>query len=102
MRGRFAAPVEGNRNIPFIPAAHLVSELRADVLKKEKAIRNISFRIQLDNTFRQGQIFDVYNTETITPGYALLNMGFSTDIYEKKKNIAKFQSQRVSISVGKK
>ena len=88
VRGRFAKAVEGNRNIPFIPAAHLVSELRADVLKKEKSIRNISLRIQLDNTFRQGQIFDVYNTETVTPGYALLNTGISADIYARKKNVA--------------
>ncbi|ULQ52593.1 TonB-dependent receptor [Flavihumibacter fluvii] len=88
VRGRFATPIEGNRNIPFIPAAHWVSELRADFLRKEKLVRNLSLRLQLDGTFAQGQVFDVYETETKTPGYALLNAGLSADISTKKRTVA--------------
>jgi iron complex outermembrane recepter protein len=88
VRGRFNTAIEGNRNIPFIPAAHWVSELRGDFLKKETFIRNLSLRLQLDNTFAQRKIFNVFNTETATGGYALLNAGCSADIFGKKKTIA--------------
>lgn len=88
VRGRFTTPVEGNRNIPFIPAAHWVSELRADLLKKERLFRNLSVRLQLDNTFSQRDVFDVYDTETPTPGYALVNAGISSDISNKKRTVA--------------
>ncbi|MBZ5858194.1 TonB-dependent receptor [Flavihumibacter profundi] len=88
VRGRFAEGIEGNRNIPFIPAAHWVAELRADLLKKEVLFSHLSLRVQLDNTFQQNNIFDVYNTETRTPGYALVNAGVSTDLMTNKKTRA--------------
>jgi iron complex outermembrane receptor protein len=83
VRGRFTDPIEQNNNIPFIPAAHWLTEFRADLLKKARGISNFSIRVQVDNTFRQFQVFDVYNTETRTPGYTLVNAGMSTDIQSK-------------------
>jgi iron complex outermembrane recepter protein len=88
VRGRFGTAIEGSHNIPFIPAAHWVSELRGDFLKKETLVRNLSLRLQLDNTFAQNKIFTAFNTETATGAYVLLNAGFSADIYGKKKTLA--------------
>jgi iron complex outermembrane receptor protein len=88
VRGRFREGIEGNRNIPFMPAAHWVSEIRADFEGESKFIGNLSLKLQFDNTFRQSDVFTVYNTETITGGYSLLNAGFSTSILSKKKSIA--------------
>ncbi len=88
VRGRFREGIEGNRNIPFMPAAHWVSEIRADFEGESKFIGNLSLKLQFDNTFRQTEVFTVYNTETVTGGYLLLNAGFSTSIHSKKKSIA--------------
>ena len=88
VRGRFREGIEGNRNIPFMPAAHWVSEIRADFEGESKFIGNLSLKLQFDNTFRQTKVFTVYNTETVTGGYLLLNAGFSTSIHSKKKSIA--------------
>jgi iron complex outermembrane receptor protein len=88
VRGRFADPIEDNRNIPFIPAAHWLTEFRADLLKNAKRISNLSLRLQVDNTFRQFQVFDVYNTETRTPGYSLINAGMSADLKSNGKTRA--------------
>lgn len=88
VRGRFSDGVEGNRNIPFIPAGRWLSELRGDFLKKGKTFRNLSLRFQLDNTLAQKKIFDVFNTETITAAYTLLNAGLSADLFAGKKNFA--------------
>lgn len=79
-RGRFAEAIEASKNIPFIPAARLISELRCNFNKPSKAIANFYAKIELDNTFRQSNIFTAYNTETVTPGYTLLNAGVGTDI----------------------
>lgn len=88
VRGRFADPIENNHNIPFIPAAHWLTEFRADLLKQAKGICNVSLRFQIDNIFRQFQVFEVYNTETRTPGYTLVNAGMSADIQSKGKTKA--------------
>lgn len=88
VRGRFREGIEGNRNIPFMPAAHWLSEIRADFEGESKFIGNLSLKLQFDNTFRQTKVFTVYNTETVTGGYLLLNAGFSTSIHSKKKSIA--------------
>lgn len=88
VRGRFREGIEGNRNIPFMPAAHWVSEIRADFEGESKLIGNLSLKLQFDKTFRQTEVFTVYNTETVTGGYLLLNAGFSTSIQSKKKSIA--------------
>jgi iron complex outermembrane receptor protein len=88
VRGRFSDGVEGNRNIPFIPAGRWLSELRGDFLKEGKTLRNLSLRFQLDNTLAQKKIFEVFNTETITAAYTLLNAGLSADLFAGKKNFA--------------
>lgn len=79
VRGRFRDAVEGSRNIPFVPAGRLVSEVRADLLKKGKLLRNAFVKIELDQTFRQNNPFTAYNTETATDGYGLVNAGVGTD-----------------------
>ena len=88
VRGRFREGIDGNRNIPFMPAAHWISEIRADFEGESKLIGNLSLKLQFDNTFCQTEVFSVYNTETVTGGYSLLNAGFSTSILSKKKSIA--------------
>lgn len=87
VRGQFNQPVEGIRNIPFIPAARLITQLKGEFLKKGKRIGNLSITAELDNTFRQSKAFTAYNTETPTKGYTLLNAFIGADFLHHKKTL---------------
>ncbi|MET0392150.1 MAG: TonB-dependent receptor [Chitinophagaceae bacterium] len=85
VRGKLAREEDGSSNLPFIPAARLINEVKIDLLKKGKAIRNVFVKAELDNTFAQGHPFTGYNTETRTPGYSLLNAGIGGDVRSRGK-----------------
>lgn len=85
VRGTFKKSIEGNKNVPFIPATRWLSELRAELLSKGKAVRNLSFYFEVDHSFDQGKPFTAYATETATPGYTLLNAGITANILNKDK-----------------
>ncbi|MFT3700768.1 MAG: TonB-dependent receptor [Agriterribacter sp.] len=87
VRGVFNTPVEGVKNIPFIPAARLITQLKGAFLKKGKHISNLSISAEMDNTFRQNDAFTAFNTETPTPGYTSFNAGISADFVRKKKTL---------------
>jgi iron complex outermembrane recepter protein len=76
--------IEGTRNLPFIPAPKLLTELRGDFKKIGNNISNMYAKIEIDNTFKQSKAFTVFNTETTTSGYTLVNIGIGADIISKK------------------
>lgn len=84
VRGILKNEVEGSRNLPSIPAAKLVSELRVNFKALSTSIRNFYAKVELDNTFRQNHAFTAFDTETSTMGYSLLNAGIGTDVVNKK------------------
>ena len=86
-RGKFSQSIDGSDNIPFVPAARLVTTLGADFLKKGNFIRNIYAGIESDYNFEQNNPFTGYNTETATPGYWLIGANISADIVSKGKTI---------------
>lgn len=98
VRGRFAEALEGSRNIPFVPAARLLSDLRGDFLKKGRLFRNVFLMVEMDATFEQSHPFTGYNTETVTPSYTLFNIGTGTDIVSKGKTL--FSLYITAINVG--
>jgi iron complex outermembrane receptor protein len=85
IRARFNEPLDGSRNLPGIPSARWLTELRFDLFKGSNAVKNSALSIQLDNMFAQNNAFTGYNTETNTPAYHLINMGYSTNIMRKQK-----------------
>jgi iron complex outermembrane receptor protein len=87
VRGQFAESFEGSSNIPFIPAARLLSELRGNFKSLSKIFKNYYAKIELDNTFSQNSIFTAYHTETATNGYALLNAGMGGDVQHNGKTL---------------
>ena len=87
VRGKLSEEQDGSKNLPFIPAARLINELRGDFLRKGKTLRNAYLKLELDNTFDQNNPFTGYNTETRTPGYSLFNIGFGGDIAAKGKTL---------------
>lgn len=87
--GRFNALIDGSDYIPFMPPARLQSELRADI-KNWKLLRNGYFKIELDRAASQKKIFTGFDTETITPSYALLHVGLGGNIDIKNKTLFSF------------
>ena len=83
--GNFKEQIEGTKNLPFIPAPKLLTELRADFKKFGKTISNFYTKVELDNTFKQTKAFTAFNTETSTAGYSLLNIGIGADVISSKK-----------------
>ncbi|MFT4153299.1 TonB-dependent receptor [Parafilimonas sp.] len=86
-RGQFSEAIDGSRNIPFVPAARLITALAVDVLRKGNFIRNITAGIESDYNFAQNNPFTGYDTETATPGYWLVGANISADIASKGKTI---------------
>ncbi len=87
IRGQFKEALDGSKNLPGIPSARWLSELRIELFKKSKAIKNSFINLQLDNVFAQNNPFTGYNTETVTPAYTLLNLGYSTQIQHRNKTL---------------
>lgn len=85
VRGRFGEAVDGSNNLPLIPAPRWSSELRADFKKAGKNLRNLYFRFEADQTFKQDRFFAGYGTETETAAYLLLNAGLGADITKEGK-----------------
>jgi iron complex outermembrane receptor protein len=85
IRGQFKQALDGSKNLPGIPSARWLSEIRIELFKKSKAIGNSFINVQLDNVFAQNHPFTGYNTETQTPAYTLLNVGYSTQIQNRNK-----------------
>ncbi len=85
--GQFGRPVDGSSRLPFIPSPRLQSELRADFKKAGKALGNLYFKAEMDNVSRQNRIFTGYNTETVTDGYTLFNIGAGTDVLHNGKTL---------------
>lgn len=84
--GQLRTPIEGNKYLPFIPATKLATEFKGSFNNLSKNIRNFYVKFEVDNTFSKKNVFTVYNTETKTPGYTLLNAGIGADFVNKKNS----------------
>ncbi len=87
IRGQFKEALDGSNNLPGIPSARWLSEIRIEMFKKSKTIRNSFINVQLDNVFAQNNPFVGYHTETKTPNYQLINIGISTQVQRKNKTL---------------
>src|SRR5690606_31024099 len=72
------------RNLPYIPAPAWFIALRAQKNKFNEHVKNAYAKIGLDIYFEQPHVFSAYQTETASPGYALVQAGFGFDIFNKK------------------
>lgn len=87
VRGRLNREQDGSRNLPFIPAARLINEVKVDLFKTGKVLRHVYISAELDNTFKQNNPFTGYNTETVTASYSLLNAGVGGEIRSRGKTL---------------
>lgn len=87
VRAQFTQAIDGSINVPFIPAARYISELRSNFLSKGKSWKNVYAMITADYTFRQNRPFTGFDTETPTSDYLLFNAGIGTDVAHHGKTI---------------
>ena len=92
--------------LPFTPAPHWSSELKWELFHhshstinhRHEAQHNVSHSLfnnlyiaaGLDCYLRQSHIYSADDTETVTPGYALLSLSAGTDIQVRGRKIAEF------------
>lgn len=86
-RAQFSSEVDGSKNVPLIPAARYIGELRGNFLPNGKLLRNLYVSFESDYTFKQNNPFTGFNTETATSGYLLLNAAIGTEVANKGKTI---------------
>ena len=86
-RAKFSKDIDGSKNVPNIPAARYLSQLKGNFLPKGNSVRNLYVSIESDYTFRQKNAFTGYGTETATPDYWLINASVGTDIRSNKKTL---------------
>jgi iron complex outermembrane receptor protein len=82
-RAQFSTVINGSKNVPGIPAARYLSQLKGNFLPKGNKVRNLYVSIESDYTFRQKNAFTGYDTETATDPYWLINASVGTDITKK-------------------
>jgi iron complex outermembrane recepter protein len=87
VRGILSEAQDGSKNLPFIPGARLINEVKVELLKNGQSLRNVYVKVELDNTFAQNNPFTGFNTETATLGYSLLNAGIGGDISNRGKKL---------------
>ncbi|WP_230580839.1 TonB-dependent receptor [Xylanibacter ruminicola] len=95
----------GTKYLPFTPAPKWASELKWELFHHShttvnhhhttdaahrSVLNNLYIAAGLDCYLKQSHIFSADDTETATPGYALLNLSAGTDIQVKGKKIAEF------------
>ena len=88
VRGTFSETIDGSRNLPMIPAARWISELRFDMSRIGPALQNIYLHLEMEKTWAQQHPFTGYNTETATPGYTLFHTGLGAEIRSNKRVLA--------------
>jgi len=69
---------EAGRYLPLIPPLRTRSELRVTLPTGEGRLSGSYLRATLDGSARQTRYYALDNTETLTPGYALLGLGAGT------------------------
>ena len=87
VNGTFKKALAGSINLPSIPSMRWITELRYELPKNSGNLKNSYASLQLDNVAAQNNPFTGYNTETQTPAYTLLNMGYSTQIQYRNKTL---------------
>lgn len=87
-RARFTSVIDDTKNVPLIPAARYLAEIKGEFFKKGKSLRDLFISIETDYRFKQHAAFTGYNTETNTGDYLLLNATIGANIMAKGKRIA--------------
>ena len=79
--------VEGEY-LPLIPPAKWLSNIEQEIATRSKIITTISLKFEVEYSAPQNRYLALYNTETYTPPYSLINISAATKInYIKDKQM---------------
>jgi len=78
---------DSTKYLPATPPAKWKSNIRADIAKAGRNIRNGFVSVGVEHYFGQDKIYSAFNTETTTPAYTLLHASIGGDIVWKKKTV---------------
>jgi iron complex outermembrane receptor protein len=79
--------------LPFIPPARWVSNITQEFELKSKWFSSVNVSAEMDLNANQNRFLELFNTETATPGYALLNISAGATIHQSPKTNWQFQLQ---------
>lgn len=79
---------EDMKYLPMTPAPRWTSELKVELSHGNHLLNNSYVALGLEAFMKQDHYYKADNTETATPGYALLNLSAGTDLTIRKKKIA--------------
>ena len=85
VRGKAIGGTDSTTNLPSIPPARWLIELRVQKRSFNHWLKNGFAKLGLDVNFAQSDIFSAYHTETTTPGYTLLSAGLGFDLQSRKQ-----------------
>jgi iron complex outermembrane receptor protein len=77
---------DSSRNLPFIPAPHYQSEIKAQFKKVGNTFKNAYVKFGVDYYFKQNKYYAAFDTETATQGYTLLSAGIGANIKAFKRD----------------
>jgi outer membrane receptor protein involved in Fe transport len=77
--------------LPFIPPPRWLSSINYDLPGKGEIIRLVIFKVEADCNLAQDRYLGLYNTETPTPAYTLLDASVNTEINYNKNHVLQFQ-----------
>lgn len=76
---------DSSKYLPYTPGPKLQTGLKVDIKKVSSFLRNAYVKFDVENYFVQNKYYAAFGTETRTPGYTLLNLGFGTDFGRRQK-----------------
>lgn len=84
--------------LPFIPPARWLSKLSMNVVRNHRWIRGLSPRIELEYNAAQNRFLALYQTETYTRSYAIINIGAVVELSYRKSGTLELQVQVNNLS----
>ncbi len=87
VRGKFLEKVENSYNLPYMPPARWLVDLRAQRKAMGKSLKSLYAKAGLDINFAQNHVFEAYGTETKASGFTLVNCGIGGDVVNRKKQV---------------
>jgi len=78
---------DSTKYLPFTPAPKWKSDIRVDIKKVNRFLKNSYLSFGIEHYFIQDMIYSAFNTETVTPAYTLLNASLGSDIIYKKHTL---------------
>ncbi len=81
---------DSSKYLPYTPPYKLISQLVLNLKKTSNTFKNIYLKGGVDYYFKQDKVFYKFGNETVTPGYALVNVGVGMDVCSKSRTLFSF------------